>query len=100
MLSAAFLPLVACVLVPALALQLPVGSNHPWEGKNQVIFGATAEDPTEWSLDKLPNPDDTDYLVFETVHSLLQHWPNTRIRNGKLCLCLFDLVEHMVSSRP
>ena len=100
MLSAAFLPLAACVLVPALALQLPVGSSHPWEDKNQVIFGATVEDPTEWGLDNPPNPNDTDHLVFETVHSLLQHWPNTRIRNGKRRLCLFDLIEHMVSSRP
>ncbi|KAG9314911.1 hypothetical protein JVU11DRAFT_4019 [Chiua virens] len=41
-----------------------------------------AEGLKDWSLDKLPNPNATDHLVFETVHSLLQHWPNTRMRNG------------------
>ncbi|KAG6380159.1 hypothetical protein JVT61DRAFT_8248 [Boletus reticuloceps] len=36
----------------------------------------------DWSLDTSPHPNSTDHLVFETVHSLLQRWPNTRMRNG------------------
>ncbi|KAI6033289.1 hypothetical protein EDC04DRAFT_3115011 [Pisolithus marmoratus] len=39
-------------------------------------------DPTHWNFEDLPNPNATGHLVFETVHSLLQHWPNTRMRNG------------------
>ena len=77
MLQVTLFSLIASLLVPALAAQLPLGSGHSWR-ENQ----AGAQGPTEWSLDKLPNPDDTDHLVFETVHSFLQHWPNTRMRNG------------------
>ncbi|KAJ7614928.1 hypothetical protein FB45DRAFT_842168 [Roridomyces roridus] len=29
-----------------------------------------------------PSPNDTAPLIFDTVNSLLQHWPNTRYRNG------------------
>ncbi|KIJ12849.1 hypothetical protein PAXINDRAFT_101059 [Paxillus involutus ATCC 200175] len=35
-----------------------------------------------WNMDDLPNPNATSHLVFETVNSLLQRWPNTRMRNG------------------
>ncbi|KAG9313480.1 hypothetical protein JVU11DRAFT_5805 [Chiua virens] len=41
-----------------------------------------AEGSREWDLNVLPNSNATDHLVFETVHSLLQRWPNTRMRNG------------------
>ena len=41
-------------------------------------------DYEDWSLHtQFPNHNATDNLVFETVHSLLQHWPNTRMRNGR-----------------
>ncbi|KAF8833174.1 hypothetical protein BDN67DRAFT_986195 [Paxillus ammoniavirescens] len=33
-------------------------------------------------MDDIPNPNATGHLVFETVNSLLQRWPNTRMRNG------------------
>ena len=36
-----------------------------------------------WPLDEPPNVNSTGHLVFETVNSLLQHWPNTRMRNGR-----------------
>ena len=35
-----------------------------------------------WRLDEPPDVNSTGHLVFETVSSLLQHWPNTRMRNG------------------
>ncbi|KAG1720313.1 uncharacterized protein EDB91DRAFT_1331506 [Suillus paluster] len=35
-----------------------------------------------WQLDELPPANATGHFVFETVNSLLQHWPNTRYRNG------------------
>ncbi|KAI5988720.1 hypothetical protein EDD15DRAFT_2172097 [Pisolithus albus] len=36
----------------------------------------------DWGLHDPPNVNSTSHLVFETVSSLLQHWPNTRMRNG------------------
>ncbi|KAG9314922.1 hypothetical protein JVU11DRAFT_4030 [Chiua virens] len=74
MLRAVLLSLVATAVGPAFATrnQVPL---HQWRHPLD-------EDLSEWSLDVLPNPNATDHLVFETVHSLLQHWPNTRMRNG------------------
>ncbi|KAH7882502.1 hypothetical protein F5I97DRAFT_131649 [Phlebopus sp. FC_14] len=40
------------------------------------------DDPASWRLSEPPNVKAMGHLVFETVHSLLQHWPNTRTRNG------------------
>lgn len=36
----------------------------------------------QWRLDECPPENATGNLIFDTVHSLLQHWPNTRYRNG------------------
>lgn len=36
----------------------------------------------EWDLNEIPDPDSTGHLIFDTAASLLQHWPNTRYRNG------------------
>ncbi|KAJ7052576.1 hypothetical protein C8F01DRAFT_1221901 [Mycena amicta] len=47
---------------------------------NQVPFRFDELSP--WNLDLPPNVNATGHLVFETVSSLLQHWPNTRYRNG------------------
>ena len=86
--GAVFFGLVASVLVPALAIQVPLKSNHRWLDEYSAILGD--DDHIEWSLDKFPNPNATDHLVFETVHSLLQHWPNTRMRNGERSVLLSD----------
>ncbi|KAG8213368.1 hypothetical protein J3R82DRAFT_11859 [Butyriboletus roseoflavus] len=80
MLRATLFSLIATVL-PTLAAQVPLGSGHHWQAEHYPAI-LRDDDIAEWSLDKLPNPDATDHLVFETVHSLLQHWPNTRMRNG------------------
>ena len=40
-------------------------------------------DPEIWDINVAPNENNTGHLVFETVNSFLQHWPNTRYRNGK-----------------
>jgi len=37
----------------------------------------------DWDLTKGPSKNSTDNLVFDTVGSFLQHWPNTRYRNGE-----------------
>ncbi|KAG2037637.1 hypothetical protein BDR03DRAFT_1010487 [Suillus americanus] len=36
----------------------------------------------QWKFDENPPENATGNLIFDTVHSLLQHWPNTRYRNG------------------
>ncbi|KAJ6630091.1 hypothetical protein B0H10DRAFT_1984931 [Mycena sp. CBHHK59/15] len=35
-----------------------------------------------WNLRTTPSPDATGHLIFDTVSLMLQHWPNTRYRNG------------------
>ncbi|KAG1870642.1 hypothetical protein DFJ58DRAFT_20379 [Suillus subalutaceus] len=42
-------------------------------------FGSKIE---QWRFDEGPFENATGNLIFDTVHSLLQHWPNTRYRNG------------------
>ncbi|KAG9314908.1 hypothetical protein JVU11DRAFT_4016 [Chiua virens] len=68
------------------AVQAPLDSTPPWQSEqlaqSQAILGQDHWHPAEWDVLQLPNPNHTDHLVFETVHSLLQHWPNTRMRNG------------------
>ncbi|KAJ3771840.1 hypothetical protein FB446DRAFT_738734 [Lentinula raphanica] len=39
-------------------------------------------DDNDWDLNKPPGENATGHLVFETVNSFMQHWPNTRYRNG------------------
>ncbi|KAH0831158.1 hypothetical protein J3R83DRAFT_13734 [Lanmaoa asiatica] len=70
--------LVTTFLVYVIATQVPLHSSHA------VWQPATLDDEHlgDWSLNTTPNPNSTDHLVFETVHSLLQRWPNTRMRNG------------------
>lgn len=80
MLSTPLFTFVA-VLVPVLAVQLPLIFHDYLQDHDRVILGDNGL--VAWNLEKLPNPNDTDHLVFETVHSLLQRWPNTRMRNGK-----------------
>ncbi|KAG2064919.1 hypothetical protein BDR04DRAFT_1177184 [Suillus decipiens] len=36
----------------------------------------------KWRFDEGPPDNATGNLIFDTLHSLLQHWPNTRYRNG------------------
>jgi hypothetical protein len=47
-------------------------------------MGSHAQDSGgSWNLAKGPGINSTSNFVFETINSLLQHWPNTRYRNGK-----------------
>lgn len=46
---------------------------------NSDSFGSKTE---QWRFDEGPSENATGNLIFDTVHSLLQHWPNTRYRNG------------------
>ncbi|KAH0832969.1 hypothetical protein J3R83DRAFT_11947 [Lanmaoa asiatica] len=70
MMRAALFSLVATVLAPTLAVQVPLASSHWRDEHRQAILGD--KHLTEWNLDKLPNPNATDHLVFETVITLYQ----------------------------
>ena len=94
MLRVALLGLLAPVLVPALAAQVPWGTG--WHRQDEWHYLGYED----WSLDTLPNPNITDHLVFETVHSLLQHWPNTRMRNGKRSVRLSGFSSNTCSYFP
>ncbi|KAJ7719239.1 hypothetical protein DFH07DRAFT_1009711 [Mycena maculata] len=48
----------------------------------QVPLGTANTDAPWHDLGARPDANATSHLVFETVNSLLQHWPNTRYRNG------------------
>ena len=77
--------LLTSILAPVLAGQvsLKLGSDTLWQEEPGKGIPIIEESRTEWNLHTLPHPNDTDHLVFETVYSLLQLWPNTRMRNGK-----------------
>ena len=71
--------LVGCFVLQALAAQVPLTYL---DNLNQSPELGHISGP--WNLDDPPHPNATGHFVFETVNSLLQHWPNTRYRNGKL----------------
>jgi hypothetical protein len=58
----------------------------------------TTEDP--WDLNVAPNINATKHLVFDTVSSFLQHWPNTRYRNGTTVHQTRLLIVLTVIARP
>ncbi|KIK89942.1 hypothetical protein PAXRUDRAFT_152067 [Paxillus rubicundulus Ve08.2h10] len=60
------------------ATQVPLGYSRSDRSPSAVPDHGT----TEWNMYGLPNSNATSHLVFETVNSLLQRWPNTRMRNG------------------
>ncbi|KAJ6553076.1 hypothetical protein B0H19DRAFT_1155583 [Mycena capillaripes] len=55
-------------------------------GADQVPFrGGPVHAPSDelWKdLNARPDANSTGHLIFDTMNSLLQHWPNTRYRNG------------------
>lgn len=49
----------------------------------QAVFTKVPVSKDDWDLTKGPTKNSTHNLVFDTVGSFLQHWPNTRYRNGE-----------------
>ena len=70
-------------MVASLAL-LGIASSIPALDTQEPLdtLATSAPPAVEWDLDVLPNENATGHLIFETVGSLLQHWRNTRMRNG------------------
>jgi hypothetical protein len=65
----------------ALALhdQFPINTAGKTGARPSDIISSNSE---QWRFDEYPPENATGNLIFDTVHSLLQHWPNTRYRNG------------------
>ena len=73
--------LLAVASVSALATrntreQIPL----QFDGQLNVDVGAEVDYDLDW--DRAPEPDATGHLIFNTVSSLLQRWPNTVVRPG------------------
>ncbi|KAG1733653.1 uncharacterized protein EDB91DRAFT_1300049 [Suillus paluster] len=74
----------------ALALhdQFPVNTgDRPLDivnsyADNAFPYDSPSSNSEQWRFDKGPPENATGNLIFDTVHSFLQHWPNTRYRNG------------------
>ncbi|KAG0696714.1 hypothetical protein DFH29DRAFT_879174 [Suillus ampliporus] len=47
-----------------------------------VNLNSFSSNPEQWNFDEGPAKNATGNLIFDTVNSFLQHWPNTRYRNG------------------
>lgn len=74
--------LLAALLGSELLSATQVPLNVVGDRGAGVANNAFDSNPTHWNFEDLHSPNATGHLVFETVHSLLQHWPNTRMRNG------------------
>ena len=83
MLRVALFTILASLLVFAFDIHVQVPPVYDYRLRDESSILPGEDGHIEWSLDEIPNPNVTDHLVFETVYSLLQHWPNVRMRNGE-----------------
>src|SRR6266571_7705936 len=74
--------LFTTLVVQAIEFQDGLGRSQ-----TQSVRGTPSDDfgihLESWDLTEGIHINSTSNFVFETVNSLLQHWPNTRYRNGK-----------------
>ena len=66
----------ACIGIQADATQIPLQYNSH----------------ISWDFFEKPSRDSTSHLIFDTVNSFLQHWTNTRYRNGQTIVGLILLI--------
>ncbi|KAJ4480199.1 hypothetical protein J3R30DRAFT_3288251 [Lentinula aciculospora] len=76
------LPSLKKFLVPLLAVTLVKAAQIPFVLNKPLTISTLEEDCDKWDINVAPSEIDTGHLVFETVNSFMQHWPNTRYRNG------------------
>ena len=68
----------ACIGLQADAIQFPLQySSHI---------------PSEWDFFEKPSQNSTSHLIFDTANSFLQHWTNTRYRNGGMIISVIPLL--------
>ncbi|KAJ7785174.1 hypothetical protein DFH07DRAFT_4456 [Mycena maculata] len=69
--------------VVALVVSLPLSCGRATQIPFSDVPLEAYSDSLGWAnLGVKPNANGTEHLIFDTVNSLLQHWPNTRYRNG------------------
>ncbi|KAF9072589.1 hypothetical protein BDP27DRAFT_1320216 [Rhodocollybia butyracea] len=68
------------LLLGAIQIPLHASSQHDWDATANLSPGYEAAD--NWDISVPPSVNATGNLIFETINSLMQHWPNTRYRNG------------------
>jgi hypothetical protein len=71
----------------SLSLAVLYGTARAGQIPFQALSGDTRtsalNSASAWeNLNTRPDNSSTGHLIFDTVNSLLQHWPNTRYRNG------------------
>ena len=52
--------------------------------ETQVPLQHTSSSHISWNFFEKPSQNSTSHLIFDTVNSFLQHWTNTRYRNGQM----------------
>ncbi|KAK0458949.1 uncharacterized protein EV420DRAFT_341001 [Desarmillaria tabescens] len=65
----------------AYAAQIPLHLKPALHGETELPLSVDTSS-TNWDFNVKPNVNSTSHLIFDTVSALLQHWPNTRYRNG------------------
>jgi hypothetical protein len=58
-------------------------------GNASLHPASLSSDAEQWDFHRGPPENMMGHLIFDTVHSFLQHWPNTRYRNGTFILHSF-----------
>ncbi|KAF7363139.1 hypothetical protein MVEN_00666400 [Mycena venus] len=71
----------SAVVVVAVLIVLPLASP-PRQIPLQRVSPDSESLIRDWNLETTPDTNWAGHLIFDTVSSLLQHWPNTRYRNG------------------
>lgn len=86
---------------PLLLLLVLVGAAF---GAQIPLLAANVPPSTEpdilWDLERPPSVNATGHLVFLSVGSLLQHWPNTLYRNGMFFKTPFPPTVQSTIDRP
>jgi len=90
-----FFKTISATLVSILGVQA-IGFQDELGRSQSPSFGGTPSDNfgihlESWDLTEGIHINSTSNFVFETVNSLLQHWPNTRYHNGKSHLYRFSV---------
>ncbi|KIK71463.1 hypothetical protein GYMLUDRAFT_52541 [Collybiopsis luxurians FD-317 M1] len=73
--------LAVCVATWA-TLSSHSGSSVAFSSDLYAQQSLTMNTPAQWDVNISPSENATEHLIFQSVSSLLQHWPNARYRNA------------------
>ncbi|KAJ3784714.1 hypothetical protein GGU10DRAFT_333702 [Lentinula aff. detonsa] len=66
------------------SLTLLEAAQIPFQAHKHSAIPDLEGGDNNWDISRAPNENATGHLVFETVNSFMQHWPNTRYRTAHL----------------